>query len=174
MVTYQFSRDNRGNLLATRQSPAHSDTKGLFIEIREGGYGATGIAQDWNLPSVARWPTHFEYFNGDTREYHRIAVADFVLGGNTPEPPPLEVRHSAWPGMDATEIRVQLLARRNRAIAKAIERAKQAKAYAEEQARLKAEEERLRTEIATEMESEMSEADAIAAALRDAGLEEWA
>ena len=174
-MTYRFSKDSRGSLLATRTEPAHPDTKGLFINEKEDGYGATGITGDWRLPrqAIAHYD-FFEYQNGETREYHRINLSDMVFGGETPEPLALEVRHQAWPGMDATEIRLQLTARRARRIAAAIEAAKARKRADEKRKQREEEEARVRAEIEAEIEGAMSEEDAITAALREAGLEDYA
>ena len=174
-MTYRFSKDNRGSLLATRVEPVHPDTKGLFINEKEEGYGATGITGDWRLPKQAiPYYDFFEYVDGETREYHRIPLGDMVFDGETPEPLALEVRHQAWPGMDATEIRLQLLKRRARKIAAAVEAAKARKRAEEERIKREEEEARLRAQIEMEMESEESEEDAIARALREAGLEDYA
>ena len=175
MTTYQFSERN-GMFFAERLDKGVA-SKGLFITERQNGYGASGVFADWELPAgieMVRPPAFFEYHRPDTGEYYRLEMADVVFDVPMPDPAPLAVRHTAWPGMDAAEIRAEMLAKRRRAIAKAVERAKQRKAYEAEQERLRAEEERLRAEIAAELDSEESEEDAIARALREAGLEDWA
>ena len=175
MTTYQFSERN-GMFHAERVDKSIA-SKSLFVTERGNGYGASGVFPDWELPAgieMVRPPAFFEYHRPDIGEYYRIDMADVVFDVPMPDPAPLAVRHTAWPGMDAAEIRAEMMARRRRAIAKAIERAEQRKAYEAEQARLRAEEERLRAEIAAEMDSEMSEEEAIRQALAAAGLEDWA
>ena len=175
MATYLFSE--RDGMFHAERVDKTIASKSLFVTERSNGYGASGVFPDWELPAgiaMVRPPAFFEYHRPDIGEYYRIDMADVVFDVPMPDPAPLAVRHTAWPGMDAAEIRAEMLARRRRAIDKAIERAKQRKAYEAEQARLRAEEERLRAEIAAEMDSEESEDEAIARALREAGLEDWA
>ena len=115
-TTYQYSLAENGSLLCTRTQPAHEQTRGLFIDDRDNGYGATGITGDWVLPANAiNGFGFFEYYQGDTETYHRVLVPD-ILGGidsgqPMDDPAALDVRHAAWPGMDKREIELQILAR---------------------------------------------------------------
>ena len=48
--------------------------------------------------------------------------------GAVEDPPPLDVRHPAWPGKDKQEIEMEILARRQRAVENAIRRGREKKA----------------------------------------------
>ena len=144
-ITYRYSLADNGSLVCTREQPAHEQTRGLFIDDRENGYGATGITDDWTLPANAvNGFGFFEYFRGDTGTYHRILISDILTAIDTAQPvddpQPLDVRHPAWPGMDKREIELQILARRQRAIDQALQRARERKAR-EERERLRREQE---------------------------------
>ena len=120
-ITYQYSLSENGSLLCTRTQPAHEQTRGLFIDDHDSGYGATGITGDWVLPANAiAGFGFFEYYRGDTESYHRVLIPDIQAaiddGQTVEDPPALDVRHRAWPGMDKREIELQILARRQRAI----------------------------------------------------------
>ena len=118
----------------------HEQTRGLFIDDRDNGYGATGITDDWSLPANAiNGFGFFEYFRGDTETYHRVMIPDILAaidaGRAVEDPPALDVRHAAWPGMDKREIELQILARRQRAIEDALRRAREKKAREERERR---------------------------------------
>ena len=126
--TYQYSLADNGSLLCTRSQPAHEQTRGLFIDDRADGYGATGITGDWTLPANAiNGFGFFEYYRGDTETYHRVLIPGILTAIDADrtieDPPALDVRHAAWPGMDRREIELQILARRQRAIEDALRRA---------------------------------------------------
>ena len=155
--TYQFSLADNGSLLCTRSQPAHEQTRGLFIDDRDNGYGATGITGDWTLPANAiNGFGFFEYYRGDTETYHRVMIPDILsaieTGRTVEDPPALDVRHAAWPGMDKREIELQILARRQRAVEDALRRARERKAR-EARERLRREQEaRWRVEVEAEVE----------------------
>ena len=156
-TTYRYSLADDGSLLCTRSQPAHEQTRGLFVDDRDNGYGATGITGDWSLPANAiNGFGFFEYFRGDTETYHRLLIPDIItaIGAGTTvnDPPALDVRHAAWPGMDKREIELQILARRRRAIEDALRRAREKRAR-EERERLRREQEaRWRVEVEAEVE----------------------
>ena len=169
-ATYEYSIADNGSLMCTRAQPAHEQTRGLFIDQRDNGYGATGITGDWVLPANAvPGFGFFEYFRGDTQSYHRVLVPDISAaidaGQAIDDPPPLDVRHAAWPGMDKREIELEILARRRRAIEEALRRGREKKAR-EERERLRREQEarwRAEVEAAVEREHGPLEAQIIAA-----------
>ena len=156
-ATYQYSLADNGSLLCTRSQPTHEQTRGLFIDDRDDGYGATGIIGDWSLPANAiNGFGFFEYFRADSETYHRIMIPDILTaidaGRTLEDPPALDVRHAAWPGMDKREIELQILARRQRAIEDALRRAREKKAR-EERERLRREQEaRWRVEVEAEID----------------------
>ncbi len=156
-TTYEYSLADNGSLLCTRSQPAHEQTRGLFIDQRNNGYGATGITGDWVLPANAvNGFGFFEYFRADTQSYHRVLLPDIMAaidaGQDIEDPPALDVRHAAWPGMDRREIEVEILARRQRAIEDALRRGREKKAR-EERERLRREQEaRWRTEVEAAVE----------------------
>ena len=158
-ATYQYSLADNGSLLCTRSQPAHEQTGGLFIDDRADGYGATGITGDWTLPANAiNGFGFFEYYRGDTETYHRVLIPGILTAIDADraieDPPSLDVRHAAWPGMDRREIELQILARRQRAIEDALRRARERKAR-EETERLRREQEaRWRAEVEAEIEDE--------------------
>ena len=70
------------------------------------------------------------------------------------EPPALDVRHPAWPGMDKREIELEIPARRQRAVENALRRAREKKSR-EERERLRREQEaRWRTEVEAAIEQQ--------------------
>ena len=158
-TTYQFSLADNGSLLCTRTQPAHEQTRGLFIDDHDNGYGATGISGDWTLPANAiTGYGFFEFLNGDAETYHRVMVTDILAaidsGEEMQDPPALDVRHPAWPGMDKREIELEILARRQRAVENALRRAREKKAR-EERERLRREQEaRWRTEVEAAIEQQ--------------------
>ena len=158
-TTYEYSLADNGSLLCTRAQPAHEQTRGLFIDQRDNGYGATGITGDWVLPANAvNGFGFFEYFRGDTQSYHRVLLPDIMsaidAGGDAEDPPALDVRHAAWPGMDKREIELEILARRQRAVEDALRRGRERRAR-EERERLRREQEaRWRSEVEDEIERE--------------------
>ena len=158
-TTYQYSMAENGSLLCTRTQPAHEQTRGLFIDDHDNGYGATGITGDWVLPANAiNGFGFFEYYRGDTETYHRVLVPDILgamdSGQPLDDPPALDVRHSAWPGMDKREIELQILARRQRAIEDALRRGREKKTR-EERERLRREQEaRWRAEVEAVVEQQ--------------------
>ena len=158
-TTYEYSLADNGSLLCTRTQPAHEQTRGLFIDQRDNGYGATGITGDWVLPANAvPGFGFFEFFRGDDQTYHRVLLSDVMAsinaGQGLEDPPALDVRHAAWPGMDRREIEVKILARRRRAIEDALRRGREKKAR-EERERLRREQEaRWRAEVEDAVERE--------------------
>ena len=155
--TYQYSLAENGSLLCTRTQPAHEQTRGLFIDDRDNGYGASGVTGDWSLPAGALGGFGcFEFYRGDTDTYHRVLLPDILAaidaGHALEDPLALDVRHAAWPGMDRREIELQVLARRRRAVEQALRRGREKKAR-EERERLRREQEaRWRTEVESEIE----------------------
>ena len=151
-ITYRYSLADNGSLVCAREQPAHEQTRGLFIDDRENGYGATGITGDWTLPANAvNGFGIFEYYRGDTETYHRVLIPDIQAaidaGQAIEDPPALDVRHRAWPGMDKREMELQILARRQRAVEDALRRGREKKAR-EERERLRREQEaRWRAEV---------------------------
>ena len=158
-TTYEYSLAENGGLLCTRPQPAHEQTRGLFIDDRDNGYGATGITGDWVLPANAiSGFGFFEYYRGDTETYHRVLLPDILAsidaGQLSEDPPALDVRHAAWPGMDKREIELQILSRRQRAIEDALRRGREKKAR-EERERLRREQEaQWRTEVEASIQRE--------------------
>ena len=170
-ATYNFSIADNGSLLCTRAQPAHEQARGLFIDQRDNGYGATGVSDDWVLPANAiPGFGFFEYLRGDTQTYHRVLLSDIMAtidaDRDLEDPPALDVRHAAWPGMDKREIEVEILARRRRAIEDALRRGRERKAR-EERERLRREQEaRWRAEVEEAVEREYGSLESeIAAAL---------
>ncbi len=157
--TYQFSIAENGSLLCTRSDPAHAQTRGLFVDDRDDGYGASGVTEDWAMPANAiNGFGFFEFYRGDTGTYHRVMVPDIMTavdaGRVMDDPPALDVRHRAWPGMDRREIELEILARRRRAVEDALRRAREKKAR-EERERLQREQEaRWRAEVEAAIEAE--------------------
>ena len=157
--TYQFSLGGNGNLLCTRAAPAHEQTRGLFIDDRDDGYGASGVTGDWVLPANAIGGFgFFEFYRGDTESYHRLLLTEIMTAIDADreleDPPALDVRHAAWSGMDKREIELQILARRQRAIEDALRRGRERKAR-EERERLRREQEaRWRAEVEAAVERE--------------------
>ena len=156
-TTYQYSLSDNGSLLCTRSQPSHEQTRGLFIDERDNGYGATGITGDWSLPANAiDGFGFFEYFRGDTKSYHRVMIPEILTAidadRTVDDPPALDVRHAAWPGMDKREIELQILARRQRAIEDALRRAREKKAREERERRRREQEARWRVEVEEEVE----------------------
>ena len=158
-TTYEYSLAANGTLLCNRSQPAHEQTRGLFIDDHDGGYGASGVTGDWALPANAvNGFGFFEYYRGGTETYHRVLVSDILVaidaGSPIEDPPSLNVRHAAWPGMDKREIELQILARRQRAIEDALRRGREKKDR-EERERLRREQEaRWRAEVEAEIERE--------------------
>ena len=158
-ATYEYSMADNGSLLCTRTGPAHEQTRGLFIDQRDNGYGATGVTGDWILPANAvSGFGFFEYFRGDTQSYHRVLISEIIAaidGGQAVEDPPaLEVRHAAWPGMDKREIEMEILARRQRAIENALRRGREKKSREERERRRREQEAIWRTEVEDAIEQE--------------------
>ena len=158
-TTYRYSLAENGSLHCTRAQPAHAQTRGLFIDDRESGYGASGTTGDWVMPSDAiNGFGFFEFYRGDTQTYHRVLVPDILtaIGAGQPveDPPALDVRHAAWPGMDRREIELQILARRQRAIEDALRRGREKKAREERERRRREQEARWRTEVEAAIEQE--------------------
>ena len=156
-TTYQFSLADNGSLLCTRTLPAHEQTRGLFIDDRDGGYGASGITGDWTLPANAiAGFGFFEYYRGDSQTYHRVMLPDILTAidaaRTVEDPPALDVRHAAWPGMDKREIELQVLARRERAIEDALRRAREKKAREERERQRREQEARWRAEVEAAIE----------------------
>ena len=156
-ATYQYSLSDNGSLLCTRSQPAHEQTRGLFIDDRDNGYGASGITDDWTLPANAiSGFGFFEFYRGDTETYHRVLLPDILTaidaGRALEDPPPLDVRHAAWPGMDKREIELQILARRQRAVEEALRRGREKKAREERERRRREQEARWRTEVEAAVE----------------------
>ena len=176
MSTYQFARDSRGSLLAIRQAPVNPHTKGTFVNETSDTYAATAFVGDWTLPAAAIPAyTFFEYFNGATEKYYRINIADMTIGGNTPEPLPIDVRHEAWPGTSQREMEITVDEERQEAIAAALAQAKANKVKAAQDAERKGKEAIIRTNVEAQYEAvHGSQQDAIAKALKDAGLSEYA
>ena len=151
-TSYQYSLSESGSLLCTRTEPSHEQTRGLFIDDRDDGYGASGVTGDWVLPANAIGGFgFFEFYRGDTESYHRVLIPDILTaidaGRQMEDLPALNVRHAAWPGMDKREIELQILARRQRAIEDALRRARE-KVAREERERLRREQEaRWRAEV---------------------------
>ena len=158
-TTYQYSLAENGTLLCTRAQPAHEQTRGLFIDERDNGYGASGVTGDWALPANAIGGFgFFEFYQGGSDTYHRVLVPEILssidAGRSIEDPPALDVRHAAWPGMDRREIELQVLARRQRAIDDALRRGRE-KVAREERERLRREQEaRWRAEVEAEIEQE--------------------
>ena len=158
-TTYQYSLADNGSLLCTRAHPAHEQTRGLFIDDHEHGYGASGVTEDWAMPSNAiNGFGFFEFYRGDTQTYHRVLVPNILtaIGAGQPieDPPPLDARHAAWPGMDKREIELQILARRQRAIEDALRRGREKKAREERERRRREREARWRTGAEAAIEQE--------------------
>ena len=158
-ATYEYSLAENGSLRCTRSQPAHEQTCGLFIDDREDGYGASGVTEDWVMPANAVGGFgFFEFYCGDAQTYHRVLIPDIMTaiyaGADVEDPPALDVRHAAWPGMDRREIELQILARRQRAIEDALRRGREKKAR-EERERLRREQEaRWRAEVEAAIERE--------------------
>lgn len=159
VATSKYSLADNGSLLCTRTQPAHEQTRGLFIDDHDRGYGASGVTGDWVMPANAvNSFGFFEYLRGNTQTYHRILVPEILTaidaGRAVEDPPALDVRHAAWPGMDRREIELEILERRQRAIEDALRRAREKKAR-EERERLRREQEaRWRAEVEAEIERE--------------------
>ena len=68
-------------------------------------------------------------------------------GGAVEDPPPLDVRHPAWPGKDKREIEMEILARRQRAVENAIRRGREKKAREERERKRREQEARWRAEV---------------------------
>ena len=156
-TTYEYSRSENGSLLCTRGQPAHEHTRGLFIDQRDNGYGATGVTGDWVLPANAiNGFGFFEYFRGDAKTYHRVLLPEILAAieaeQGVEDPPALDVRHAAWPGTDKREMEVEILERRRRAVENALRLGREKKAR-EERERLRREQEaRWRAEVEEEIE----------------------
>ena len=156
-ITYQYSLADNGSLLCNRAQPVHEQTRGLFIDDHDNGYGATGISADWVLPAnaIAGFGT-FEFFNGDTETYHRVLLRDILQavddGLTVEDPPALDVRHPAWPGMDKREIELEILSRRQRAIESALRRGREKKAREERERQRREQEARWRAEMEAAIE----------------------
>ena len=158
-TTYEYSLSVNGSLLCTRTHPAHEQTRGLFIDQHDHGYGATGVTGDWDLPANAvPGFAFFEYFQGDTQSYHRVLLQDILesieAGRSLEDPPALDVRHAAWPGKDKREIELEILARRQRAIENALRRGREKKAREERERQRREQEARWRTEVEEAIERE--------------------
>ena len=100
----------------------------------------------------------FEFYCGDAQTYHRGLIPDIMTaidaGSDVEDPPALDVRHAAGPGMHRREIELQILARRQRAIEAALRRGREKKAR-EERERLRREQEaRWRAEVEAAIERE--------------------
>ena len=157
--TYRFSLADNGSLLCTRSQPAHAQTRGLFVDDHDNGYGASGVTEDWAMPANAiNGFGFFEFFRGDTDTYHRVMVPDILTaidaGRDLEDPPALDVRHAAWPGMDKREIELEILARRRRAIEDALRRGREKKAREERERRRREQEARWRSEVESAIEAE--------------------
>ena len=158
-TTYQYSMAENGSLLCTRSQPAHEQTRGLFIDDRDNGYGATGITDDWVLPANAvQGFGFFEFYRGDTQTYHRILILDVLAaidsGQTLEDPVALDVRHRAWPGMDKREIELEILARRQRAVEEALRRGREKKAREERERRRREQEAQWRSEVEAVIEQQ--------------------
>ena len=158
-VTYEYSLADNGSLLCTRAQPAHEQTRGMFIDEHDSGYGASGVTGDWVMPANGiNSFAFFEYYRGDTETYHRVLIPDIQAaidaGQASEDPPALDVRHRAWPGMDKREMELQVLARRQRAVEDALRRGREKKAR-EERERLRREQEaRWRAEVEAAIEQQ--------------------
>ena len=168
--TYRF--DKTGQSVSIHEIEPLEGTRGILIHENPHGYGSTGVFDH------AMFPTHalsgfdfFEYQKGETGEYFRVPLEDIVFGQAIVDPKPLEVRHAAWPGRDATEIKIDLQRQRARKIAKAIEQAKARQKREVEDRLRRAQEAKLEKKIADELEAEEGSVDAeIAQRLADMGL----
>ena len=53
----------------------------------------------------------FEFYCGDAQTYHRVLIPDIMTAidavADVEDPPALDVRHAAWPGMDRREIELK-------------------------------------------------------------------
>ncbi len=158
-TTYEYSLADNGSLVCARTQPAHEQTRGLFIDDRDNGYGASGIAADWVLSANAiNGFGFFEFYPGETGTYHRALVPDILTaidaGRPVEDPAALDIRHAAWPGMDKREIELQILARRQRAIEDALRRGREKKAREERERRRREQEARWRAEVEEKIELE--------------------
>jgi hypothetical protein len=157
--TYQYSLAENGSLLCTRSQPAHERTRGLFIDQRADGYGASGVTGDWVMPANAiAGFGFFEYYIGDTGSYHRVLVPDILTaidaGQPVDDPPALDVRHAAWPGKDKREIELEILAQRQRAIESALRRGREKRAREERERRRREQEAQWRAELEAAIEQQ--------------------
>ena len=156
LTTYQYSLADNGSLLCTRSQPAHEQTRGLFIDDRDNGYGASGVAGDWSLPANAiNGFGFFEFYRGESETYHRVLVPEILTaidaGRAVEDPPALDVRHAAWPGMDRREIELQILARRQRAVENALRQVRERRAREERERLRREQEDRWRAEVEAEI-----------------------
>ena len=158
-TTYEYSLADNGSLICTRSEPAHEQTRGLFIDDHDNGYGASGVTPDWVMPANAvNGFGFFEYFRGGSESYHRVLVTDILaaVDGGRPleDPPALDVRHPAWPGMDRREMELEILARRQRAVEDALRRGREKKAREERERLRRPQEVRWRAEVEADVERE--------------------
>ena len=172
--TYQIDRIG-SDVHGYRLQDGVEGTRCLFINEQEHGYGSTNVFNNFTLPDGAlNGFDFFEYQKGDTGTYHRVKVADIVLGEPIPDPEPLAVRHAAWPGRDATEITLDLRRQRDRAVAKAIANAKARKKHADEERARREREAEMEQELAAKLDKqEGSVADEIARKLAEMGLSDY-
>ena len=164
-TTYEYSLADNGSLMCTRAQPAHEQTRGLFIDEHDNGYGASGIAGDWVMPAVGiNGFAFFEFYRGDTESYHRVLLPDILAaieaGQSMEDPPALDVRHRAWPGMDKREMELQILARRQRAVEDALRRGREKKAREERERRRREQEAQWRAEVEAAIEQQYGPLDA--------------
>ena len=158
-TTYEYSMTGNGDLICTRTQPANEQTRGLLIYDQDDGYGASGITQDWVLPANAVGGFgFFELYRRGTETYHQILVPEILSAidsdQHVEDPPHLDVRHRAWPGMDKREIELEILACRQGATEDALRLGREKKAREELERLRLGQEERWRAEVEAAIERE--------------------
>ena len=176
MIAYTFTRDDDGDLMITRDPECDETTLCILLtEDRERGTsGSSNVLRKSVTEMPAEHWTYFEWFDNRDGEYYRVPFETVSEAANSnlqlAPPDPLPVRSFHWPGMTLREAKMKEQQRQARRIAQTIKRMREQKAYREEQARLRAEEEQFKAQARNEMRSD---SDVLEEAMRAEFGEDW-
>ena len=176
--TYEVSVSEDKRYIQFHRTEEHPGTEGLFISDNPetGRSGATGVANDWDLPRATySSQDFFEFRRGDDPDtYYRHMLNVMPELSQEPkqivDPDPIPVRHRHWPGIDRAEIEAEEAKRADKLIRAALDRAARLRAYRARQAQYKAAEDELRKAVRLDYEQEHGlVTDRIREAMIDAG-----
>ena len=184
MIPYRFTEEAPGHIRITK-TDGNPDTRYVMFTERSNGYGMYtsdyGVDEDSSRLHRLASPVFFEYHDGASGRYSRVAVADIREHVENPDrgvvtPILQEVRHQCWFGESTNEIRRRLNAQRRKRLEQAMAQARQRKADEEERKRREAEEAEKLARVEAEYHAEQGESfeDELARMLAEAGLTEFA